>query len=205
MRALSHMQPVCPSATKMSPLGATTTSVGAPNVSEPVPLTPALPSVIKTLPSGLSLKTCKPLVPSFDASSSVTHTLPCLSTKKPWGNTNIPAPQCLNSLPEVSNSRIGSSFESPQLFAPHRSYAHMFPSGPMSTPAVDPHFRPSGNCAQFVTVWYGLGGSLEGGELSAARSAPKNANIEATDPASMNAHRFVLRITTSPNSSVFRP
>src|ERR1700693_2548733 len=170
MRALSHMQPVCPSETKMSPFGATTTSVGAPNVSGPVPLTPALPSVIKTLPSGLSLKTCNPLVPSLDACSSVTHTFPCLSTKKPWGNTNIPTPQCLNSFPEVSNSRMGSSFESAQLFAPHRSYAHTFPSGPISTPAVDPHFLPSGNCAQLVTVRYGFGKSFEGGPLSAAAS-----------------------------------
>jgi len=46
----------CPSLTKMSPFGATTTSVGPLNVSGPSLATPALPSVINTFPSGLSLE-----------------------------------------------------------------------------------------------------------------------------------------------------
>ena len=53
IRAL--VSPPCPSATKMSPLGATRTSEGELKVSGPSPVTPALPSVIRTLPSGLNL------------------------------------------------------------------------------------------------------------------------------------------------------
>src|SRR2546430_13761307 len=47
----------CPSVTKMSPLGATAMPVGWSKVSGPLPLTPFLPSVIRTLPVGLILKT----------------------------------------------------------------------------------------------------------------------------------------------------
>src|SRR5262249_58625400 len=46
--------PQCPSATKMSPLGATSTADGALNSSGPLPAIPALPSVSSTLPSGLN-------------------------------------------------------------------------------------------------------------------------------------------------------
>src|SRR5205823_1363294 len=51
-----------------------------------------------------------------------------------------------------------------QLLPPpsHRLIAQTRPSGPISTPAVDPHFLPSGSCAQLRTVWYGLGTSLTG-------------------------------------------
>ena len=45
------------SVTKMSPFGATSTSVGWSKRSGPEPLTPALPSVMRTLPCGLNLKT----------------------------------------------------------------------------------------------------------------------------------------------------
>jgi hypothetical protein len=49
--------PLWPSDTKMSPFGAVITSVGSLSVSGPLPGTPAFPSVIKTLPSGLNLNT----------------------------------------------------------------------------------------------------------------------------------------------------
>ena len=49
--------PPCPSATKMSPLGAVTTSDGRLNVSGPSPATPALPKVSSTFPSGLNFTT----------------------------------------------------------------------------------------------------------------------------------------------------
>src|ERR1700737_148072 len=111
----------------------------------------------------------------------------------------MPAPQCFRSLPEVSNSRIGSRLESAQLFTPHRSYAQTFPSGPMSTPAVDPHFLPSGNCAQFVTVRYGLGKSFAGGLLPAARAFPPEAtSIALIDASSVNLNRFERRINHLP-------
>src|SRR5580692_6891823 len=46
-----------PSATKISPFGATTTADGRLKVSGPLPGTPALPSVNSTFPSGLNLNT----------------------------------------------------------------------------------------------------------------------------------------------------
>ena len=55
MRAL--VLPPCPSATKMSPFGATTTADGALNSSGPLPGSFALPSVSSSLPSGLNLNT----------------------------------------------------------------------------------------------------------------------------------------------------
>ena len=55
MRAL--VLPPWPSATKMSPFGAVTTADGALNSSGPLPGLFGLPSVIRTLPSGLNLKT----------------------------------------------------------------------------------------------------------------------------------------------------
>ena len=49
--------PLWPSATKMSPFGAVTTSFGSVSASGGLPATPALPSVSSTLPSGLNLIT----------------------------------------------------------------------------------------------------------------------------------------------------
>src|ERR1700730_4894553 len=143
----------------MSPFGATATAEGRLKVSGPFPGIPALPSVIKIFPSGLNLKTWWPF-PCLPASSlvappptpSVTQTFPSLSTKRPWGYTNIPAPKFFRSLPDDSNSSNGASSEPAQVFPPHRSYVHMLPSGLIATPDVDPHFLPSGNCAQFRTV-----------------------------------------------------
>ena len=79
MRAL--LSPPCPSATKISPFVAMATADGLLNVSSLLPATPALPSVIKTFPVGLNLKTWWPL-PSFP-SPSVTHMLPSRSAVIP--------------------------------------------------------------------------------------------------------------------------
>ena len=59
IRAL--VSPPCPSATKMSPFGATRTSEGPLKVSGPSPETPGLPNVIKSFPSGLNFITVWPL------------------------------------------------------------------------------------------------------------------------------------------------
>src|SRR4029077_18367910 len=151
--------PPCPSATKTSPLGAIRTADGALNSSGPSPATPALPSLINTFPSGLNLKTWWPL-PSLPA-ASVTQTLPAGAVRTPCGSTNIPAPKLATSLPEASNLRIGARFDPSQANGspgfrsdgsakvPQRSKTHtLVPSGSISTPAVEPQVRPSGNFAQ---------------------------------------------------------
>ena len=67
MRALEV--PPCPSATKMSPLGATATAEGRLKKPGASPGMPGLPSVISTFPSGLNLTTMWPLpfLPSASA------------------------------------------------------------------------------------------------------------------------------------------
>src|SRR5579863_6908436 len=188
--------PPWPSATKMSPLGATTTSDGMLNVSGPLPATPALPSVSRTFPSGENLKTWCPF-PSFPW-PSVTHTLPSLSAKMPWGNTNMPAPKLFSSLPEVSNSRIGASFEPAQELAPHRSATQIWSWASTSTPAVDPHVRPSGSLAQSEMVRYGLGCALGSLEPTATATAAKRIG-----PASIHAARFWRVIGVLLNRAIF--
>jgi len=49
--------PLCPSAMKISPFGATTMLVGSVSASGGLPATPGLPMVSNTLPSGLNLTT----------------------------------------------------------------------------------------------------------------------------------------------------
>src|SRR3984957_889285 len=171
MRAL--VLPPWPSATKMSPFGATSTADGALNSSGPLPATPALPSRISSLPSGLNLMTCWPL-PSLPR-PSVTQTLPSWSTCRPWGNRNMPAPNAFTSWPEASNLRIGSSFEPSQANgtpgfkfdgganAPQRSATQtLAPSRSTSTPAVEPQVRPAGILPQSVIERHGLGSELIG-------------------------------------------
>src|ERR1700719_3538226 len=168
MRAL--VLPPCPSATKKSPFGATSTAEGALNSSLPLPATPGLPSVISTLPSGLNLKTWWPL-PSLP-SPSVTHTFPAGSTNRPCGNNMRPAPKLFTSLPVSSNLRTGSRFEPSQpnctpaltcdggAKAPQRSATQMLlPSRSVPMPAVEPQFRPSGSLPNGVPT-YGLGSEL---------------------------------------------
>src|SRR6202011_3638049 len=108
----------------------------------PSPATPALPNVSRTFPSGLNLKTCWPF-PSRPC-PSVTHTLPSGSTQMPCGNTNIPAPKLVKSLPEGSNLRMAASVLPAQVLAPHRSATQILPARSTSTALVDPHVRPSG-------------------------------------------------------------
>ena len=141
--------PPCPSATKMVPLGATTTAEGRLKVSSPAPATPALPSASRTFPSGLNLKTCWPL-PSLPW-PSVAHTFPSLSTEKPCGKINIPAPKLFTSLPEESNLRMGASFEPAHVSPPHRSKAQTLPPRSTATPMTAPNFLPWGSFAQFST------------------------------------------------------
>src|SRR5260370_27697745 len=82
-----------------------------------------------------------------------------------WGLTNSPWPKPLRNLPDGSNLRMGSSGEPAQFVpcdpeTPQRSIAQMLPSRPVTTPAVDPHFLPSGSWPQLTPARYGLGRSL---------------------------------------------
>src|SRR6516164_2345470 len=141
----------CPSATKMSPLGATKTSDGPLKVSGPSPATPGLPSVISTFPSELNLMTVWPL--PLPPLPSVTQTLPSRSANRPCGQLIMPAPKLVTNLPEASNFWIGAIFEPSQVFAPHRSNTQtLVPSRSMSTPIACPHTRPSGSFAQLSTA-----------------------------------------------------
>src|SRR6266851_6363783 len=95
----------------------------------------------------------------------------------PWGKTNIPLPKLFKSLPDGSNSRIGSSVFPAHEFPPHRSPTHMWPFGSMSTALVDPHVRPSASLNQFSTVRYGFGS-----ELGCAPAAARNINAAVLTP-----------------------
>ena len=77
----------------MSPFGAVITSHGWLSWPGPLPGTPASPSRSRTSPSGLNLITWCPLVPASFPAKSVAQTLPSLSTWKPCGVTNSPAPE----------------------------------------------------------------------------------------------------------------
>src|SRR5215472_15941764 len=114
MRALVFSP--CPSATKMSPLGATKTSDGPLKVSDPSPATPGLPRVIKTFPSELNLTTVWPL--PLPPLPSVTQTLPSRSANRPCGQLIMPPPKLVTNLPEASNFWIGGILE------PSRSLRH---------------------------------------------------------------------------------
>src|SRR6266568_1872617 len=98
----------------------------------------------------------------------------------PCGDTIMPAPKLLRSLPDASNLRIGSTVGESRhaLLPPHRSATQtLLPSLSMSTALSDPHVRPSGSFAQFSTVRYGFGASLVGDEgvCEAARAASTTA------------------------------
>ena len=165
----SGFWPSWPSPTKISPLGAVTMSHGVLSTGPvPSPATPGWPSVSKSSPAGLSLMTTWPF-PVVAGSSgvgpraSVTHTFPSASTCRPCGKRKRPAPILATTRPAGSILRIGSRSDPAQLFEPHRSIAQTCrPSGSMSTPAVDPHVRPSGSSTQPSVVEYGLGRSLIG-------------------------------------------
>src|SRR5882672_10112698 len=177
--------PECPSDTKMSPFGATTTLHGSFSASGGFPATPGLPKVSSTFPSGLNLTTVWPFSfasglffnsRSFGPRPSTTHTLPSRSTYALCGKMNIPAPKLFNSLPEESNFSTAGTGEPAQLsyvnaeapggtsgFAPHRSATHTdSPSLSIATPFSAPHFLPSGRFPHGVIDWYGLGRSVVG-------------------------------------------
>src|SRR5882672_11143882 len=176
MRSFVHAP--WPSATKMSPLLATTTSEGALKCVASLPFTPGVPSVISFFPSLSNFCTVCPILiaplprPS-PSTASVTQIFSSASTKMPCGKANIPLPKLLTSLPEASNFRIGSRFEPTQVFEPQRSTAQtLLPSGAISTPAVEPHWRPPGICAQLEMDWYGLGRLFVGWLSCAAYATP---------------------------------
>ena len=76
---------------------------------------------------------------------SVTLMLPSLSTCIPCGKIIVPAPKLFTSVPEASNFRMESSFESRHEFAPHRSPTQIdLPSLSTATAFVEPHVRPAG-------------------------------------------------------------
>src|SRR6187200_3337649 len=101
----------------------------------------------------------------------------------PCGETSMPAPKLLTSLPDESNLRIGSTVGESRhaLLPPHRSATQMLlPSLSISTALSDPHFLPSGSCAQFSTVRYGFGASLVGVTADCAAASRSAAAITAT-------------------------
>src|SRR4030081_1645293 len=101
----------------------------------------------------------------------------------PCGKANFPLPKLLMSLPEVSNFRIGSRLEPTQVLVPQRSTAQtLLPSGAISTPAVEPQWRPSGIFAQSLIDWYGLGRLLFGWLICAAKAMPDRTSTAATAP-----------------------
>src|SRR5882762_7994186 len=177
--------PEWPSATKISPFGATSTLHGSVRASGGFPAIPARPSVSSTFPSELNFTTVWPLPiasgfffssRSFAPRISTTHTLPSRSTYILWGKMNMPAPKLFRRLPDESNLSTGGTDEPAQLsyvngetpggtsgFAPHRSATQTdSPSLSIATPFRAPHFLPSGRFPHGATDRYGLGRSLVG-------------------------------------------
>src|SRR4051812_26526695 len=170
-RAVDPGADECPSATKMSPFGTTSTSLGCVKYSAPLP-PPGLPNVMSSLPLGLNSKTWCPFVgraalsapraPRAVHAQSTTQTLPPRSTKIPCGETNIPAPNDETSFPFASNLNTAGRSEPRQLFAPQRSATHTLrPSASMSTAPVDP--PPPPRCAPVSILRDGFGGAFVGG------------------------------------------
>src|SRR5215470_10848838 len=172
-------------------------SVGWSNVSVELasPVTPGLPSVISTLPSLLNLMTVWPL--PFSATVSDTQTLPSRSTWKPCGSFTVPAPNLVCKLPLASNFMIGSSVEPRQFCAAQRSNVHrLLPSGSISIPMVEPHFRSGGSFAQFSCSWYGLGKAL--GSLAWANMrSPERATSAVMPTPSSNVTQLAVLMQSS--------
>src|SRR6266478_1702276 len=108
---------------------------------------PALPSVIRTLPSGPSLVTCMPL--PFLASPSTAQTLPSLSAAMPCGKTNRPAPKFFIVLPSGPSSKMGEAFELEHPASSQRSNAQR--SSLESTVTASGCDQGRGVAAQFAT------------------------------------------------------
>src|SRR5262249_11436539 len=144
------------------PFGAVTTSQGSLRALGGSPASPGLPSVSRTLPSGLNLTTVWPFPfasGNFWSSScvaaraSVTQTLPSLSTWIPCGNTNIPPPKLFTNFPDESNLRTAGRFDPAHELTPQRSATQIdLPSGSTSTADNEPHVLPSGKLPQFLNV-----------------------------------------------------
>src|SRR6266545_7778203 len=106
-----------------------------------------------------------------------------------WGPAIIPAPKRLTNLPDASKSRIGSIVDilpvtgsNTQEFAPHRSRAQMLlPSLSTATAATEPAL-PSGICAQFSMVRYGLGRLLTGVTSSVVTGTTPPVVLNETQP-----------------------
>src|SRR5262249_21266003 len=125
----------------------------------------------------------------------------------PCGNTNIPSPKLLTSLPDASNLRTVGRFDPTQVFAPHLSATQMdLPSGSISTALVAPHVLPSGIFAQFSTVEYGLGRSLTGWTLPWVYAPPADIASAATMASgSVNLTRLECDIEVPPLDFLFNP
>src|SRR6185503_6449866 len=107
----------------------------------------------------------------------------------PCGETSMPAPKPFRSLPDESNLRIGSTVGESRhaLLPPHRSATQMLlPSLSISTALSDPHFRPSGSCAQFSTVRYGFGASLVGEGADCAAESCSGAMSSRNNPVALH-------------------
>src|SRR6202030_3724662 len=148
-----------PSAMKMSPFGATTTSDGPLSSLSPLPATPGLPIVIITRPAGVNFIAVSPR--PLPAWPSVTQTLPSLSVPRPCGQLISCEPKLTTCRPVESNFWIGAMLEPTQVLPPQRSNTQRLePSRSMSTPIACPHIRPSGSFAQCSTTLYGFGALL---------------------------------------------
>src|SRR5512141_3021278 len=106
---------------------------------------------------------------------SVTQTFPSESMEMPCGITIKPPPKLCSNLPDGSNSKMGSSFESAHAPAmnpllPHLSATQMWPRLSMATPPVEPKVLPSGTLNHPLTVRYGFGAELVGGPVGTGGS-----------------------------------
>ena len=160
MRAL--VSPPWPSATKMSPLGAATTADGALNSSGPLPGYARLAEPQQNLSVRTELEdlVALPVLARSRRSPRRCRLCPRRAVRKDEQS----APKLFTSLPEASNFRIGARLDPSQangrpgcrLFrsgpakVPQRSNTQtLVPSGSTSTPAVDPHVRPSASSPSF--------------------------------------------------------
>ena len=162
--------PLCPSPTKMSPLGAMATSVGASNSSQPGPATPFLPSVINTFPSSIELEDLVSPVVGHPHVPFFVHRQFVRADKHPSAKRlqHLAGRIELEDGVDLGAGSAAGRAPAPEL--PHRSATQIVPSGAVVTLAVDPHFLPSGNCPQFTPARYGLGRSLRAPSIDAGGS-----------------------------------
>jgi hypothetical protein len=140
----------CPSAMKMLPSGATSTSFGRVSRAGGSPGSPGVPIVIRSSPLGLNFRTACPSPTSSapEADASVIQISPFGSTNMPCGQAIIPDPKLRSTLPSVSSSNTGSTSEPTHVFCPHRSATHRLPSWEGYIALTAPQLRPSGRSPQ---------------------------------------------------------